>query len=208
MINLNWKERIKYGLYKRLSYILEFGIQVERLENFSRSARLDTSVKLLPNALVENLAGDRQLITVGANSVLRGQLLVFAHAGKIEIGKDCYIGEGTRIWSADSIKVGDRVLVAHNVNIHDTNSHSVDPILRHHHFVEMMSHGHPKVNDFDIQSAPICIEDDVWIGCNSTILKGVNIGKSSIVAAGSLVTKDVPEFVIVAGNPARKIRKV
>jgi maltose O-acetyltransferase len=68
--------------------------------------------------------------------------------------------------------------------------------------------GHPKTNDFDIQSKPILIEDDVWIGFNSAVLKGVTIGKGSIVAACSVVTKDVPEFVIVAGNPAKVVKEI
>jgi maltose O-acetyltransferase len=201
-------KRLKYKLYLQLKDILEIGENLEREQRFYCSTNIHSSVKVLQNATVENLPGNPHLINIGENSVIRGQLVVFAHAGKIDIGKDCYIGEGTRIWSADSITIGDRVFISHNVNIHDTNSHSVNPVLRYQHFVKMMSEGHPVVNDFDIQSKSIIIEDDVWIGFNSTILKGVKIGKGSIVAACSVVTKDVPEFVIVAGNPARVIKKL
>jgi maltose O-acetyltransferase len=81
-------------------------------------------------------------------------------------------------------------------------------MLRHQHFVEMMSNGHPVSNEFDIKSKPVVIESDVWIGFNSTILKGVTIGTGAIVAACSLVTKDVPPKTIVAGNPARLIRDI
>ena len=130
------------------------------------------------------------------------------HGGKIEIGESCYIGEGTRIWSANSIKIGNRVFISHNVNLHDTNSHSIDPILRYKHVQAIMSVGHPSINDFDIQSKAVSIEDDVWIGFNSTILKDVKIGRGSIVAACSVVTKDVPEFVIVAGNPAQLVKHI
>jgi acetyltransferase-like isoleucine patch superfamily enzyme len=52
----------------------------------------------------------------------------------------------------------------------------------------------------------ITIEDDVWIGANVTVLKGINIGTGAVVAAGSVVTKDVPNFAIVAGNPAKVIK--
>ena len=55
---------------------------------------------------------------------------------------------------------------------------------------------------------PIIIEDDVLIGCQSIILSGVKIGKCSVVAAGSVVTKDVPEYTVVAGNPAKLLRTI
>ena len=110
--------------------------------------------------------------------------------------------------SADSLKIGNRVFVSHNVNIHDTNFHSVNPVLRHQHFVKIMSEGHPVANDVDIQSKAIIIEDDVWIGFNSTILKGVRVGTGAIVAACSVVIKDVSDFFLVAGNPAKVIKKL
>ncbi len=201
-------KRLKYKIYLHIKGIVEFGENLERYQSFSYYANIHPSVKLLPLAVVENLSGNPQLINVGENSVIRGQLFVFAHSGKIELGKDCYVGEGTRIWSAASIGIGNRVFISHNVNIHDTNSHSIDPIPRYNHFLVIMSTGHPTTNDFDIQSESILIEDDVWIGFNSTILKGVKIGKGSIVAACSVVTKNVPEFVIVAGNPAKVVKEI
>lgn len=58
----------------------------------------------------------------------------------------------------------------------------------------------------DIFAKPIVIDDDVWIGFNPIILKGVKIGKSTIIVAGSVVTKDVPEFTVIAGNPAKVVK--
>jgi maltose O-acetyltransferase len=202
------KNRLRYRIYKYISSILEFGENLERHQSFYYNAQIHPSVKLLPGAEVCNPSGNPQLLNIGENAVIKGQLFIFAHAGKIDIGKDCYIGDFTRIWSADSIKIGDRVFISHNVNIHDTNSHSIYPTPRYQHFLEIMSNGHPNTNDFDINSEPIFIEDDVWIGFNSTILKGIKIGKGSIVAACSVVTKDVPEFVIVAGNPATVVKEI
>jgi acetyltransferase-like isoleucine patch superfamily enzyme len=187
---------------------MEFGSNIERHQNFCQNANVHPSVKLLPNATVENLSGNPELIKIGEDSVIRGQLRVFPHAGKIQIGKDCYVGEDTRIWSADSITIGNRVFISHNVNIHDTNSHSIDKAFRYKHFVALMSNDNLQANDFDIQSKFINIEDDVWIGFNSTILKGVTIGRGSIVGACSVVTKNVPPLVIVAGNPAIVVKAV
>jgi acetyltransferase-like isoleucine patch superfamily enzyme len=202
------KKTIKHRLYLYLKKTIEFGDNIERHQSFYQRSNMHSSVKVLANATIENPSGNPQLINIGENSVIGGQLFLFAHAGKIDIGKDCYIGEGTRIWSADSIKIGNRVFISHNVNVHDTNSHSIDPVPRYQHFLAIMSTGHPNINDFDIQSDPICIEDDVWIGFNSTILKGVKIGKGAIVAACSVVTRDIPSFVIVAGNPAQVVKEI
>src|ERR687886_575474 len=204
----NMKTKLRYSLYRYIWNIMEFGSNIERHQNFCQNANVHPSVKLLPNATVENLSGNPELIKIGEDSVIRGQLRVFPHAGKIQIGKDCYVGEDTRIWSADSITIGNRVFISHNVNIHDTNSHSIDKDLRYKHFVALMSNDNLQVNDFDIQSKFIHIEDDVWIGFNSTILKGVTIGRGSIIAACSVVTKSVPSLVIVAGNPARVVKAV
>ncbi|MCG9891871.1 MAG: acyltransferase [Thermosynechococcaceae cyanobacterium MS004] len=199
-------------LLKKITLFLKTRIEVEeakqRYNNFLNYANIDSSVKILPNAVVSNHSQCPNLINVGKNSVLRGELLVFAHAGKISIGDSCYVGEGTRIWSSDSIDIGNRVYISHNVNIHDTNSHSIDPYLRSQHFSAIMTTGHPKENIFDIKGSPVLIEDDVWIGFNSTILKGVTIGSGSIIAACSVVTKDVPSNVLVAGNPAKIIKTI
>ena len=202
------KKAISYRLYKFCSNLIAYGRSMERERLFENSAHIDTSVKILPNAEVENLAGNPDLISIEANSVLRGQLLIFPHGGRISIGQDCYLGDGSKIWSGESIEIGSRVFISHNVNIHDNNAHSIDPQLRYKHFLAIMSTGHPRENTVGIVSQPIIIEDDVWIGFNSIIMKGVKIGKCAIVAAGSVVTKDVPEFSIVAGNPAKVVKNI
>ena len=140
-------------------------------------------------------------------TVIEGELLIFASSGRITIGDYCFIGKDSRIWSAVELKIGDRVLISHNVNIHDTNTHPLAAKDRHTEFKEMVD-GPPFRQLFEIGKAPVTIEDDVWIGFNSTILKGVTIGRGAIVAAGSLVTKDVPPFTLVGGNPAQVIRKL
>jgi len=98
------------------------------------------------------------------------------------------------------------VLISHNVDIHDSNDHPVDPKLRHEHHKHILFVGH--VDNIDLDEREIIIEDDVWIGFNATILKGVKIGKGAIVSACSVVTKDVPPYTIVVGNPARVIKSI
>jgi acetyltransferase-like isoleucine patch superfamily enzyme len=177
-------------------------------KRFRDFAILHPGAQIYPQADIQNLAHDKTRIVIQEGTVIRGEILVFAHGGAIGIGKDCYIGEHTRIWSASSITIGDRVLIAHNVNIHDSNSHSTDPHMRHLHFKHIMSKGHPRNTDSDITTSPVSIGNDVWLGFNVTVLKGVTIGERAIVAACSVVTQDVPADAMVAGNPARIVKSL
>jgi acetyltransferase-like isoleucine patch superfamily enzyme len=167
---------------------------------------VDEGAVIYPESKILNNAGGKELVNIGAHSHIKGELLTFAHGGKINIGKYCYIGEGTRIWSAKEIIIGDRVLISHNVNIFDSLTHPVSSSQRHQQFKSIISIGHPK--EIDLQEEPVCIKNDVLIGCMSIILKGVTIGEGAIVGAGSVVTKDVPPWTIVAGNPAKVIREI
>lgn len=157
-------------------------------------AVFDPTARLGPEASIENLAGQRERISIGAHSYVRGRLLVYGHGGSIRVGEWCYIGVRSEIWSMESITIGNRVLIAHDVNIHDGTAHSLDALERHAHFRRILEVGHPRTAEDlpGVFSAPIVIEDDVWISFGVTILKGVWIGAGSVIAAGSVVTKDVP----------------
>lgn len=155
--------------------------------------------------IINNLL-DKSRIIVGSNVHIRGQLLTFAHGGKIRIGDYCYIGRNTYIWSARSIIIGNRVLISHNCNIFDNNTHPISPVQRHEQFKSIITRGHP--DRIDLQEKDVVIEDDVLIAANAIILKGVTIGKGAIVSAGSVVTKNIDPFTIVAGNPAQVIRVI
>jgi acetyltransferase-like isoleucine patch superfamily enzyme len=161
-------------------------------------------VHLYPSSRIENLQARKSAIEIGTRTHIRGELLVFAHGGNVRIGESCFVGEDSRIWSASLVSIGDRVFISHGVNIHDNNSHSVSAALRFRHFQQIVSTGHPSTLE-DVLSAPVVIGDDVWIGFNSTILKGVTIGQGAIIGAASLVVHDVPAYTIVAGTPARVI---
>lgn len=102
---------------------------------------------------------------------------------------------GGSIVADESIAIGNNVSVGANTVICDTDFHPLHPLERR----QEPNRG---------ATAPIVIEDDVFIGMQSLILKGVTIGAGSVVGAGSIVTRDVPSGVIVAGNPARIIREL
>lgn len=108
----------------------------------------------------------------------------------VTIGKDCFIQQCCTFFGRGGITIGNGVFIGPKCNLITIN-HDVNPDNR------SATYGRP-----------IVIEDRVWIGINSTILPGVRIGYGSIVGAQSVVTHDVPPMTIVAGNPARIIRKI
>jgi len=153
---------------------------------------------------IKNYRRRKEAIQLGHHAHIRGELLVLGHGGEISVGDYCYVGEGTRIWSGASISIGDRTLISHNVNIFDNLIHPFSARERHVHFKNIITSGHP--NDINLEDKPIRIGNDVLVGAQAIILKGTNIGNNAIIGAGSVVTKDVPPFSVVAGNPARIVR--
>jgi acetyltransferase-like isoleucine patch superfamily enzyme len=197
-------------LGKLLYIIFEFLI---RFYNFLESHEKLKNVicgkdsKFYKESKVYNFQNNPQKIIIGSNSHLRSELLVFGYGGLIKIGSNCYVGEGTRIWSAKLIEIGNNVLISHNCNLIDTDSHELNYTERAESFKKLIKYGHSKIT-LNIKNAPIIIEDNVWISYNVSILKGVRIGKGAIIGAGSVVTKDIPQFTIWAGNPAKFINKI
>jgi acetyltransferase-like isoleucine patch superfamily enzyme len=162
--------------------------------------------RLSRSARVRNISGDTKKISVGKHCHIQGELLVFAHGGKIAIGDWCYVGEGTRIWSAASIVLGDRVLISHSVNIFDNLTHPINAAKRHAQVEQILTRGHPR--ELALGEQPVTIHDDAWVGAGAFVLRGVTLGQGAIVAAGAVVTKDVPPFSIAAGNPAVIVREL
>ena len=135
---------------------------------------------------------------------IRGEILIKENAC-FKIGHHSFIGQGSRIWSQVNIEIGSYVLVSHLVDIHDSDCHSLDWNDRRSEAKNLFEN-RVLTQQQTVNSSPVIIEDDVWIGFKSSILKGVRIGRGAVVAACSVVTKDVPSYTLVAGNPARIIR--
>ncbi len=166
---------------------------------------LDPTARLTATARIVNAQPASSHITIGAHSVIEGELLVFAQGGRIALGEACYVGPGSRLWSCASITLGNRVLVSHNVTIIDSRTHPISPSQRHRQFMEM-THGRPAA--YDLGERPVVIEDDAWIAGGATILRGVRVGRGAIVAAGAMVVRDVPEYTVCGGTPASVIREL
>jgi acetyltransferase-like isoleucine patch superfamily enzyme len=175
---------------------------IESLEAIinKQSCTAESTARFQSGSSVQNL-GDRALIKVGARSLIAGQLQVFKPGAIISIGSYCYVGDHSRIWCAAGVTIGDRVLISHNVNIHDHNGHSTSASKRGQQTMLVLDGATDTMPD--VKSSPISIEDDVWIGFNATILRGVRIGKGAIIGAGSVVTKDVPAYAVIVGAPQR-----
>lgn len=175
-----------------------WNIKFKKLGNVSDRAMFYKTVS------VTVLNHDKDALNIGAYTHIRGRIFLYHH-GKLCIGDDCYVGENTNIWSAEQILIGNRVLIAHNVNIADNTSHPVNALERHEHYKAIISGGFPDIN---LDAKPIMIKDDAWINENAVILRGITVGKGAIVGAGSVITHDVPDFTLVAGNPAKVIKKL
>jgi acetyltransferase-like isoleucine patch superfamily enzyme len=113
---------------------------------------------------------------------------------RIRIGEH-FRASGVTLCAARGILIGDRVTMGANATVVDTDFHSLDPAKRF----------SPQEDELDAKAAPVRIGSDVFVGMNAMILKGVSVGNAAVVAAGSVVTKDVPDAAIVGGNPARII---
>ena len=111
--------------------------------------------------------------------------------GEISIGKYCLLTPGVRIASASKIEIGDGCMFANSAYVSDADWHGIydraTPVGK---------------------TIPITLKENVWIGDRAIVGKGVTIGKNSIVAAGAVVVKDVPENVVVGGNPASIIKEL
>ncbi|MEP7165513.1 MAG: acyltransferase [Ferruginibacter sp.] len=107
----------------------------------------------------------------------------------VSIGDNTAIGTYVHIWGYGGVSIGNRVQIATHASIISvTHDHSSE-----------------KMYETSLLKS-VVIDDDVWIGANSTILPGITLGKGCVVGAGSVVTKDVPPLAIVAGNPAKVIK--
>lgn len=146
-------------------------------------------------------------VSIGNNVSLLGAEIRCYRQGQIIIGDYCWFSLRTQIISCSSIKIGKYSIFARDVYISDTNEHPVDPELRRQQTIDFMSKG-IMPDRYTAETKPVEIGNDVWVGERACILKGVTIGNGSIIAANSVVTKDVPESVVVAGNPARVVKKL
>jgi galactoside O-acetyltransferase len=153
----------------------------------------------------------RKYLIIGDKSIVAGNFIFESKDGKIQIGEDCFIGGSTFI-SHSRITIGNHVTIAWGSTIYDHDSHSLNYLNRRKDIEDeyqdiTQSRNFIENKDWtNVKTSPIVIHDDVWIGMNCIILKGVTIGQGAIIGAGSVVTHDVPAWSVVAGNPAKVVK--
>ena len=181
--------------------MFDFLKKIKASKSFKRNSSFGKNVTFGPESRCHS--EKKNNVFIGDNCDIHGTIASQCD-GIVQIGSNTTIRHGTIIGCVNSIDIGNNVIISNNVHIYDNNNHPVSPSLRK----TMTSRGFYgddwawKHSD----SAPIIIEDNVWIGERSTILKGVRIGEGSIVGCASVVTKDVPKYSIVAGNPAKVVK--
>lgn len=182
-------------------------------------------IKLYPR--VNRMILRAQGAVLGQNICIPGKVSWAIRGGKISIGDNFYFSSGfgvnpisgnlqgavyvesgaslkignhvgmssTRMWIHDSVTIGNHVKIGGCVLITDTDAHPMDYQVR-------------RTSNEGTKSAPIVIEDDVWVGAHSVILKGVTIGARSIIGAGSVVMRSIPADCVAAGNPCKVIKTI
>lgn len=140
-------------------------------------------------------------------SVYAGCSFAVGPNGSCTIG-DFTLLNGALIMAEERIEIGSHCLISWNVGVADSDFHPLEPAQR---LIDSQALA-PFFKDRPVRpklaTAPVKISDNVWIGMNAVILKGVAIGENSVVAAGAVVTKSVAPNVVVAGNPAQVVRQL
>lgn len=145
-------------------------------------------------------------LRIGSNVTLWRTSFSTEENGLIEIGDYCYIA-GAALVASQRISIGNCVFIAGGVTIVDSDFHPVSPAARLADTIAISPLGNHN-NRPAVKAKPVTIEDDVWIGYNATILKGVSVGAGAVISSGAVVIENVAAGVTVAGNPAKPIQPV
>lgn len=146
----------------------------------------------------------KNAVRIGRESIVRSRIDFDGPHGEIRIGDRCYLG-ASHLVCHTGIAIGDDVIISWGVTIVDHNSHSMNWEERRSDILDW-ARGEKKWESVAV--APVLIENKVWIGFGAIILKGVRVGEGAIVGAGAVITKDVPPYAVVAGNPAQIVRRL
>ena len=153
-------------------------------------------------------------IELGANSMLGGEFIFESNQGEVLIGNNTFVNSGTKFVSRSRITLGNDVTVAWGCWFYDHNSHSLDHQDRKQDIKQQIQdyrNGQSFIANKDwskVKTKEIKVQDKAWIGFDSVILSGVTIGEGAIVGARSVVREDVEPWTIVAGNPAKLMKRL
>lgn len=160
-----------------------------RCASYGKNLRMFNGMPWVEGDLIIHL-GDN--VTLGQVSFASGHVF---DSPQLIIGNNTLVNDGSTISVNKEVRIGNDVKIAFGCFIADSNGHPIDPTRRHGSLI-------PE------EVRPVLIEDNVWICSNCTVLKGVTIGKNSVISAGSVVVSDIPPNVVAGGNPAKVIKHI
>lgn len=131
------------------------------------------------------------IFVLGSKSVIEDYSVINNAVGNLVIGSNTRVGIGNTI--IGPVTISDNVNIGQNVTISGLNHNYEDPSKT--------------ISEQGVSTMPIKIENDVWIGANSVVLPGVQIGNHSVIGAGSIINKDIPPYSVAVGNPARIVKR-
>lgn len=188
---LNTSKILRIKLYPFFNRIILKGNHAEIGENGQIQGKVYWAIRGGHVRIGDNLYYSSGEAINPISSNLRGAVYVEPGAS-LTIGDNVGMSS-TRMWIHESVTIGDNVKIGGCVLITDTDAHPLDYLSR-------------RTGNEGTKSAPVVIEDDVWIGAHTVILKGVTIGARSVIGAGSVVTKSIPADCVAAGNPCKVIK--
>lgn len=173
-----------------------FGVWVRR------SGRIEVG----PGSVVRwsRLRGAHGRVRIGRDAIVHCRIDFDAPDGIVEIGDRSYVG-ASHLVCHTGIRIGSDVIMSWGITIVDHDSHPLDWGLRQRDVADWKA---GRKSWEGVVIAPVQIDDRAWIGFGVSILKGVTVGEGAVVGAGAVVTRDVPPYTVVVGNPARVVREL
>jgi acetyltransferase-like isoleucine patch superfamily enzyme len=180
---------VKEIIFKLLSYLAK--------NQHAKVASVGSSVFFGPFSKINN-KNSREHIKFGNNISFYGKIINLEN-GTVVIGDNTTVRYNTIIECVNQVVIGKNVIISNNIIITDNDSHPVS--FRQRENLSLTNHEGEEWSWNNAKNSPVFIQDNVWIGRNCMILKGVNIGKGSVIAAGTVLTKSVPPYSLCFGNP-------
>jgi galactoside O-acetyltransferase len=188
--------------------------KVDVVKKYASHLEIGNSI-MMPgfNLDLRNPVREKKYLKLGNDCMINCSFVFESEDGEVSIGDRVFLGGGTVICRS-RIEFGNDIFVAWGGYFYDHDSHSLDYRQRHLDMSRQLEDYRSGRNFIlnkdwsDVASKPIVIQDNVWIGMHCIILKGITIGEGAIVGAGSIVTKDVEPWTVVAGNPAKIIKQL
>lgn len=187
-------------LKKILEYLRDYSAKKEVCRNPNIKIASTASISAYRNLCFKE--GGK--LEIGDQTLMHGSVITECSDGHVTIGARTFIG-GSKLISANRIIIGDDVLISWGCTIVDHDSHSIYWSKRS---SDVLNWAKGIKNWQHVNRGIIRIHNKAWIGANVTILKNVSVGEGAVVGTGSVVTKDVPAWTIVAGSPAKVIKEI